>query len=273
MSRKRWPPDFNHSAVSVGATTFTPENPAAGFGQGQRNPPAEAGVATGDDGDLARQVEWIAHLSDPFSTRSFRAPSTSGGWSIRGKSIKAFMKPIVDLETWEGVDCLLAEHAQRRAGARHDFDALLAGKLFDDRGNRMEVYRLEHKLGGLHRRSSAPSAGRLRPHLVDLVRSGIRGHGAARMGGSVSKGGMFLPAGLPSRRFFRMWHRWFAPWERSGDQHDAGGLRPCRRTGRVPEAHPVTRPRRPRALDTHEWTFRHLTRSSVAHCGCKTVVL
>ena len=32
---------------------------------------------------------------------------------------------------------MLAEHAQRRAGSRQDFDALLADKLFDDRGNRM----------------------------------------------------------------------------------------------------------------------------------------
>ena len=45
--------------------------------------------------------------------------------------------PIVDHETWDRVQRLLAEHAQRRAGSRQDFDALLAGKLFDDRGNRM----------------------------------------------------------------------------------------------------------------------------------------
>ena len=32
---------------------------------------------------------------------------------------------------------MLAEHAQHRAGSRQDSDALLAGKLFDDRGNRM----------------------------------------------------------------------------------------------------------------------------------------
>ena len=45
--------------------------------------------------------------------------------------------PIVDHETWDRVQRLLAEHAQRRAGSRQDSDALLAGKLFDDRGNRM----------------------------------------------------------------------------------------------------------------------------------------
>ena len=45
--------------------------------------------------------------------------------------------PIVDQEIWDRVQSLLAEHAQNRAGARQDSDALLAGKLFDDRGNRM----------------------------------------------------------------------------------------------------------------------------------------
>ena len=55
----------------------------------------------------------------------------------KGQVHQGVHEPIVDLETWEGVHRLLAEHAQYRAGARHDFDALLAGKLFDDRGNRM----------------------------------------------------------------------------------------------------------------------------------------
>jgi site-specific DNA recombinase len=45
--------------------------------------------------------------------------------------------PIVDQETWDRVQLLLAEHAQRTAGGRQNSDALLAGKLFDDRGNRM----------------------------------------------------------------------------------------------------------------------------------------
>src|SRR5271167_2015783 len=45
--------------------------------------------------------------------------------------------PIVDQETWDRVQSLLAEHAQNRAGARQDSDASLAGKVFDDRGNRM----------------------------------------------------------------------------------------------------------------------------------------
>jgi site-specific DNA recombinase len=45
--------------------------------------------------------------------------------------------PIVDQETWDEVQLLLTEHATRRTGSRQDSDALLAGKLFDDRGNRM----------------------------------------------------------------------------------------------------------------------------------------
>jgi site-specific DNA recombinase len=45
--------------------------------------------------------------------------------------------PIVDHETWNRVQRLLAEHAQDRVGSRQDSDALLAGKFFDDRGNRM----------------------------------------------------------------------------------------------------------------------------------------
>ena len=45
--------------------------------------------------------------------------------------------PIVDQEIWDRVQSLLAEHAQNRAGARQDSDALLAGKFFDDRGNLM----------------------------------------------------------------------------------------------------------------------------------------
>jgi hypothetical protein len=45
--------------------------------------------------------------------------------------------PIVDHERWNRVQRQLAEHAPNRAGSRHDSYAWLAGKLFDDRGNRM----------------------------------------------------------------------------------------------------------------------------------------
>jgi site-specific DNA recombinase len=45
--------------------------------------------------------------------------------------------PIVDHESWNRVQRRLAEHTQDRAGSRLDSDGLLAGKLFDDRGNRM----------------------------------------------------------------------------------------------------------------------------------------
>jgi site-specific DNA recombinase len=45
--------------------------------------------------------------------------------------------PIVDHESWNRVQRLLAKHAQDRAGSRQDSDALLGAKLFDDRANRM----------------------------------------------------------------------------------------------------------------------------------------
>jgi site-specific DNA recombinase len=45
--------------------------------------------------------------------------------------------PIVDHESWNRVQRQLAEQTQDTAGSRHDSDALLAGKLVDDRGNRM----------------------------------------------------------------------------------------------------------------------------------------
>jgi DNA invertase Pin-like site-specific DNA recombinase len=55
----------------------------------------------------------------------------------KGETHDGLHHPIIDQETWDRVQVLLAEHAQRAAGSRENTDALLAGKLFDDRGNRM----------------------------------------------------------------------------------------------------------------------------------------
>ena len=44
---------------------------------------------------------------------------------------------IIDEPTWDRVQSELAAHGNRRKTARQDSDALLAGKLFDDRGNAM----------------------------------------------------------------------------------------------------------------------------------------
>ena len=55
----------------------------------------------------------------------------------KGQAHDGLHDPIVDQETWDRVQLLLAEHAQRTAGNCQNSDALLAGKLFDDRGNRM----------------------------------------------------------------------------------------------------------------------------------------
>jgi site-specific DNA recombinase len=64
-------------------------------------------------------------------------PIYLGRLTHKGQVHDGLHDPIVDRETWDRVQLLLAEHAQRRAGNRQNSDALLAGKLFDDRGNRM----------------------------------------------------------------------------------------------------------------------------------------
>jgi hypothetical protein len=64
-------------------------------------------------------------------------PIYLGRLTHKGQVHQGLRDPIVDHETWDRVQRLLAEHAQRRAGSRQDSDALLAGKLFDDRGNWM----------------------------------------------------------------------------------------------------------------------------------------
>jgi site-specific DNA recombinase len=57
----------------------------------------------------------------------------------KGQVHEGLHEPIIDQGTWDRVQALLAEHVQRTAGSRQDSDALLAGKLFDDRGNRMSA--------------------------------------------------------------------------------------------------------------------------------------
>ena len=64
-------------------------------------------------------------------------PIYLGRLTHKGQTHDGLHDPIVDQETWDRVQLLLAEHAQRRAGNCQNSDALLAGKLFDDRGNRM----------------------------------------------------------------------------------------------------------------------------------------
>src|SRR5271167_2239879 len=64
-------------------------------------------------------------------------PIYLGRLTHKGQVHEGVHDPIVDQETWDRVQLLLAEHAQRMAGNCQSSDALLAGKLFDDRGNRM----------------------------------------------------------------------------------------------------------------------------------------
>ncbi|HEX9169512.1 MAG TPA: recombinase family protein, partial [Roseiarcus sp.] len=64
-------------------------------------------------------------------------PAYLGRLTHKGQVHDGLHQAIVDQETWDRVQALRAEHAERTAGSRRTSDALLAGKLFDDRGNRM----------------------------------------------------------------------------------------------------------------------------------------
>ena len=63
-------------------------------------------------------------------------PIYLGQLTHKGQTHDGLHDPIVDQETWDRVQLLLAEHAQRTTGNCQNSDALLAGKLFDDRGER-----------------------------------------------------------------------------------------------------------------------------------------
>jgi site-specific DNA recombinase len=64
-------------------------------------------------------------------------PIYLGRLTHKGQAHDGLHDPIIDQETWGRVQLLLTEQAQRTAGNCQNSDALLAGKLFDDRGNRM----------------------------------------------------------------------------------------------------------------------------------------
>jgi DNA invertase Pin-like site-specific DNA recombinase len=64
-------------------------------------------------------------------------PVYLGRLTHKGQAHDGLHDPIIDQDAWDRVQALLAEHAQRAAGSRQNSQALLAGKLFDDRGNRM----------------------------------------------------------------------------------------------------------------------------------------
>ena len=85
-----------------------------------------------------------------------KGKTTGGGLISRGHLYKILSNPIyvgrlshkkqvhegqhaaiIDRPTWDRVQSELAAHGNRRKTARQDSDALLAGKLFDDRGNAM----------------------------------------------------------------------------------------------------------------------------------------
>jgi site-specific DNA recombinase len=64
-------------------------------------------------------------------------PIYLGRLTHKGQVHDGLHDPIVDQEIWDRAGLLLAKHAQRTAGNWRNSDALLAGKLFDDGGNRM----------------------------------------------------------------------------------------------------------------------------------------
>ena len=76
-------------------------------------------------GGLISRVHLYKILSNPIYV---------GRLTHKGRVHDGLDDPIVDNETWGQVQSLLAEHAQHKKAPRQDSDALLAGKLFDDRG-------------------------------------------------------------------------------------------------------------------------------------------
>ena len=64
-------------------------------------------------------------------------PIYIGRLTHHGQAHHGVHVPIIDQETWDPVQLLLAEHARRATPSRQNSEALLAGKLSDDRGNRM----------------------------------------------------------------------------------------------------------------------------------------
>ena len=93
-----------------------------------RLPQRTDGTGKANGGGLISRGHLYKILSNPIYV---------GRLTHKGRVHDGLHAPIVDSETWGQVQSLLVEHAQHKKGPRQDFDALLAGKLFDDRGNRM----------------------------------------------------------------------------------------------------------------------------------------
>jgi site-specific DNA recombinase len=111
---------------------------------------------------------------------------------------------IVDQETWERVQRRLAEQTQPRAAPRRNAESFLAGKLYDDRGNRMgpshaakggrrwRYYISRASLAG--RKSEAGSvtrvpAARIEKQVFDAIKSIIASrHSIAKLGALTSVG-------------------------------------------------------------------------------------
>ena len=84
------------------------------------------GRATGGGLISRGHIYWI--LSNPIYVGRLRH---------KGQIHDGLHSAIIDLETWDRVQRRLAEQTQTRASPHHNVECVLAGKLFDDRGNRI----------------------------------------------------------------------------------------------------------------------------------------
>ncbi len=87
---------------------------------------AGTGRATGGGLISRGHIYWI--LSNPIYVGRLRH---------KGQIHDGLHTAIIDLETWDRVQRRLAEQTQTRAGPHRNAESFLAGKLYDDRGNRM----------------------------------------------------------------------------------------------------------------------------------------
>jgi hypothetical protein len=93
-----------------------------------------------------------------------------GEVTFKGEVLKGEQTPIVDNELFEAVQTKLTEQTNNHKGKRNTSEALLTGRIFDDRGNRMTPSHA--RKGGMKYRYYLSSA---------LL------HGAANRAGSVSR--------------------------------------------------------------------------------------
>jgi len=98
---------------------------------------------------------------------------------------------IVDRDAWDQTQALLAAHAQRKGRPSRSSDALLVGKLYDDRGNRMSPseaakgakrwrYYISQAIQQGRKQDAGSvarvSAAQIEPSVLEAIRSAMGGH-------------------------------------------------------------------------------------------------